>query len=88
MKDIKRTGRVFSNGRFVRNIFEKSKMNQALRIGSMEEVQDDDYRYLYSEDILDAYRQEKQYKGFSDKKQPMGFIKDFSMEQELDVLYE
>lgn len=64
---------MFSNGRFVRNLFEKAKMNQALRIGQLEKVKEEDYVVLQNEDIEKAYQEEREYKGFEERKNPLGF---------------
>jgi hypothetical protein len=48
----------FGNGRFVRNLFEKAKMNQANRLVAMgaENVTDDDIRMLAAEDFESPLR--------------------------------
>ena len=45
----------FGNGRFVRNIIEKAKMNQASRLvnGDIDNVTEKDVRTLYADDFED-----------------------------------
>lgn len=63
----------FSNGRFVRNIFEKAKIKQAIRIGRLNEICQDDYKFIKTIDIVLAYVEETKYQ-FTDKKDnPIGF---------------
>lgn len=62
----------FSNGRFVRNIFEKAKIKQALRIGAKNEIAKEDLMLLTNEDIQTAYLQEINYK-LVEKEIPIGF---------------
>lgn len=62
----------FSNGRFVRNIFEKAKIKQAIRIGLRTITSEENYRLLTGEDMMNAYEQENGYK-FEDKETQVGF---------------
>lgn len=62
----------FSNGRYVRNIFEKAKIKQAIRIGLNQEIAEENYRLLTGEDLKNAYEQEQ---GFilAEREIQMGF---------------
>lgn len=58
----------FSNGRFVRNIFEKAKIKQAIRIGQNEHISEQDFKILTLADLQLAYEEETMY-DFDDKKE-------------------
>lgn len=62
----------FSNGRFVRNIFEKAKIKQAIRIGLNREIVEENYRLLTGEDLKNAYEQE-QGSRLTEREIQMGF---------------
>lgn len=65
----------FSNGRFVRNLFEKTKMQQAMRCGEKkEEIEDAEFGVLRIEDVQRAFSDEVRYKGFEDGGKQMGFV--------------
>ena len=56
--ELKKKNDHFSNGRFVRNIFEKAKVKQAMRISEMTNISDNDFHFLLEEDIANAFKQE------------------------------
>ena len=65
----------FSNGRFVRNMFEDTVKYMAIRVGKKAETTKDDLVLIYAEDILAAFRDARRaYSKRDDEKQSIGFM--------------
>lgn len=63
----------FSNGRFVRNIFEKVKIKQAIRLSKQENILEKDFKVIELVDLELAFLEETKYKFEDEKKVTFGF---------------
>lgn len=63
----------FSNGRFVRNIFEKAKIKQAIRISKQENISIEDFKVIEIIDLELAFLEETKNKIDVDKEFTIGF---------------
>lgn len=63
----------FANGRYVRNIFEKAKIAQAVRLEQGGDIPEQELSLLRNDDILEAFENEKRYQCFGDQERVIGF---------------